>query len=218
MDRDNTKAVTSLADKKPTTLGEVRQLIGLLSYYCQFVPKFSVIANPLYELLQISGNATHFSASKVLKKSRKKSNDQLPSSTKIFWEDKRQKALKELISYLVNPPLMAYPDPSKPYILHTDKSQLGLGAVLYQQQQENKLRVTAYASRTISPSEKNYHMHSGKLELLALKQEIVEQCSGIIFTTHHHSLCTLTTTLDVPQVRYGKGPAAKSKIMVLWLL
>ena len=138
MDPNNTKAVTSLADQKPTTVGEVRQQIGLLSYYCRFIPKFSVIASPLYELLQTSVNATHFSATKVPKKSSKKSNGQLPSSTKISWEDKHQKALKELISYLVNPPLMAYPDPSKPYILHTDASQLGLGAVLCQQQ-ENKL-------------------------------------------------------------------------------
>ena len=180
MDPDNTKAVTSLADKKPTTVGEVRQLIGLLSYYRRFIPKFSVIASPLYELLQTSGNAPHLSATKVRKKPSKKSNGQLPSSTKISWEDKHQEALKELISYLVNPPLMAYPDPSKPYILHTDASQLGLGAVLYQHQ-ENKLRVIAYASRTLSPSEKSYHMHSGKLEFLALKWAIVEQFRDYLY-------------------------------------
>ena len=71
MDPDNMKAATSLADEKPTTVGEVRQLIGLLSYYLQFIPKN--FASPLYELLQTSVNATHFSATKVPKKSSKKS-------------------------------------------------------------------------------------------------------------------------------------------------
>ena len=103
MDPDDMKAVTNLADKKPTTVGEVRQLIGYLSYCCRFIPKFSVIASPLYELLQTSGNVTHFSVTKVPKKSSKKSNGQLPSSTKLSWEDKHQEALKELISCLVNP-------------------------------------------------------------------------------------------------------------------
>ena len=75
---------------------------------------------------------------------------------------------------------MAYPDPSKSYILHTDASQLGLGAVLYQQQ-EDKLQVIAYASRTLSPSEKNYHMHSGNLEFLVLKWAIVEQFQDYLY-------------------------------------
>ncbi|XP_054598006.2 uncharacterized protein [Nothobranchius furzeri] len=44
----------------------------------------------------------------------------------------------------------------------------GLGAVLYQRQDGN-LKVIAYGSKTLSPAEKRYHMHSGKLEFLALK-------------------------------------------------
>ena len=84
---------------------------------------------------------------------------------------------------------MAYSDPSKPYIVHTDANELGLGAVLYQHQ-ENKLRVTAYASRTLSPSEKNYHMHSGKHEFLALKWVIVEQ-SRHVLTNAKLNACAL---------------------------
>ena len=55
---------------------------------------------------------------------------------------------------------MAYPDFSKPYILHTDASEEGLVAVLYQEK-AGAFRVIAYGSRTLSPAEKSYHLHSG---------------------------------------------------------
>ena len=53
-----------------------------------------------------------------------------------------------------------------PFILHTDASSEELGALLYQYQ-DNQRRVIAYASRSLSPSERNYPTH--KLEFLALK-------------------------------------------------
>ena len=59
-----------------------------------------------------------------------------------------------------------------PFILHTDSSSEGLGAVLYQNQ-EGKLRVIAYASRSVSKSESNYPAH--KLEFLALKWAVCEK-------------------------------------------
>lgn len=54
------------------------------------------------------------------------------------------------------------------YLLHTDVSNDGLGAVLYQQR-DNKLRVIGYGSRTLTPAERNYHLYSGKLKFLALR-------------------------------------------------
>ena len=63
---------------------------------------------------------------------------------------------------------MAFPDYDLPFILRTDASQQGLGAVL-SQKQADCLRVIAYASRTLTPPEQNYHFHSEKLEYLALK-------------------------------------------------
>ena len=58
---------------------------------------------------------------------------------------------------------MAYPDFSLPFILHTDASEVGLGAVLYQKQ-NGKMRVIGYAFRTLNPAEQKYLLHSGKLE------------------------------------------------------
>ena len=59
-----------------------------------------------------------------------------------------------------------------PFVLHTDSSSEGLGAVLYQKQ-NGKLRVIAYASRSVSKSESHYPAH--KLEFLALKWAVCEK-------------------------------------------
>ena len=68
-------------------------------------------------------------------------------------------------------PILAYPDYQLPFVLHTDSSSEGLGAVLHQRQ-EGKLTVIAYASRSVSKSESHYPAH--KLEFLALKWAVCE--------------------------------------------
>ncbi|CAI5671134.1 unnamed protein product [Oreochromis niloticus] len=81
---------------------------------------------------------------------------------------------------LTNPPILAYPDFDLPFVLHTDASNEGLGAVLYQRQ-NNKLRVIGYGSRTLTPAERNYHLHSGKLEFLALKWAICDKFRDYLY-------------------------------------
>ena len=79
-----------------------------------------------------------------------------------------------LLDSLTSPPVLAFPDFELPFLLNTDASADGLGAVLYQRQ-HGKLRVVAFGSRSLSPSEKNYYLHSGKLEFLALKWAVTEK-------------------------------------------
>eukprot|EP00795_Rhopilema_esculentum_P008615 gene8615-14627_t len=84
---------------------------------------------------------------------------------------------------------MAYPDFSIPFVLHSDTSQEGLGAVLYQKQQ-GKMRVIGYASRTLSPAERKYHLHSVKLEFLALKCDVTEQFRDYLFSAPKFTIYT----------------------------
>ena len=79
-----------------------------------------------------------------------------------------------------NPLVMAYPDYTKPFILHTDASERGLGAALYQKQ-DGQLRVISCGSRTLTPAERNYHFHSSKLEFLALKWAITEHLRDYLY-------------------------------------
>ena len=76
-------------------------------------------------------------------------------------------------------PILGYPNPEKPFILHTDASSDGLGAVLYQKDESGQVRVIAYASRSLSKSEKNYAAH--RLEFLALKWAITEKFRDYLY-------------------------------------
>ena len=86
--------------------------------------------------------------------------------TLIEWTEAANSACETLKELCTSTPILAYPDYQLPFILHTDSSSEGLGAVLYQKQ-EGKLRVIAYASRSVSKTQANYPAH--KLEFLALK-------------------------------------------------
>ena len=90
----------------------------------------------------------------------------------INWSEAAQSAFEQLKELCVNAPILAFPNYKLPFILHTDSSTEGLGAVLYQKQ-EGKLRVIAYASRSVTKTESNYPAH--KLEFLALKWAICEK-------------------------------------------
>ena len=68
---------------------------------------------------------------------------------------------------------MAYADYMKPFQLHADANESGLGAVLYQKQANRMKSVIEYASWTLSKSEQNYDTH--KLEFLALKHSVTER-------------------------------------------
>ena len=90
-----------------------------------------------------------------------------------------QTIVNETTDYLQSPRFLVFPDFTEPFILHCDASEKGLGAVLYQKR-EGKPRVISYASRTLTDPERNYHLHSGKLEFLALKWAVTERFSDYL--------------------------------------
>ena len=102
---------------------------------------------------------------------------QSPSNQKITWTEQHQSVLEKLIDCLVQPPVMAYPKFNHPY---PDASETGLGAVLYQEQ-DGLLRVIAYGPCTLTPAERNYRLHSGKLEFLALKWAISDHVRDYLY-------------------------------------
>ena len=181
LDLSSIAPVLNLAKNPPKTVGEVRQIIGLLGYYRKYIKDFSRIAKPIYDLLTTKLAKKDIVKVKSHSRSKgKRDSGQLPSNHPINWTEEHHVALEHLTKHLTSPPVMAYPNFEEPFLLHTDASETGLGAVLYQQQ-NGVLRVIAYGSHTLSPSERNYHLHSRKLEFVALKWPICEQFQDYLY-------------------------------------
>ena len=138
-----TKSEPSVAIQEfpvPKSLKEVRQFLGLSSYYRRFIRGFAEVAHPLHSLTQ--------------------------KDAIFHWSSECQQAFKHLKDALVSPPVLAYPNFSKNFTLETDASIKGLGAVLSQLQDDSCLHPVAYASRSLSGAEKRYAIT--ELETLAV--------------------------------------------------
>ena len=77
--------------------------------------------------------------------------------------------------------VLMYANYTKPFVLHTDALTMGLGAVLYQRQEDGKERVIVYASCTLNRDECNYDVH--KLEFLALKLAVTDRFHEYLYGT-----------------------------------
>ena len=82
---------------------------------------------------------------------------------------------------------MSYLDISKPFVVHCDASEKGLGVALYQKI-EGIMNVISYESRTLTPAENYYYLQSGKLEFLALEWSVTERLWKHVIQTAIHYL------------------------------
>ena len=174
MDPKDKDAVIQLKNRSPKTIGELRQILGFIGYFRKYIPNFSRRAKTLYDLLRCVSVKQQGGKSR---KSSKKSG-QAPSSQHILWTSQNQDVLANLIETLLELRLMAYPN-LHPFMLHVDASGEGLGAVLYRKQQDWRQAPIAFASRTLTPAEKNYH--SSKQEFLVTKWAISERFKDYSF-------------------------------------
>ena len=115
-------------------------------------------------------------------KQQSEKGKQLSSKQNIIWKEEFQKIVDEIIDYLKSPEFLVFPDYNLPFTVHCDTSASGLGAVLYQKQ-DGKNRVISFASCSLTDSERKYHLHSGKLEFLALKWAVTEKFSDYLSYT-----------------------------------
>lgn len=120
MDPADTAAVRALKEKRPRTVGELRAVMGLLSYYRQYIRDFSRIANPLYALMELDPGPDKQKDRNTKTKAVKGKFKGTPSHKPITWTEKHQDILEGLIDCLVEPPILGFPDFNKSFILHTD--------------------------------------------------------------------------------------------------
>lgn len=127
---DPSKCDTVRNVSRPRCVKEVRQFLGLTSYYRRFVKGYSEIARPIYDLTK--------------------------ANAKWNWDGNCETAFQTLKEKLTTAPVLAFPDVNGgQFILDCDASNSGIGAVL-SQLQDGAEKVIAYASRTLSPAEQKY--------------------------------------------------------------
>ncbi|GBG87834.1 hypothetical protein CBR_g45990 [Chara braunii] len=127
----------------PRTLTELRSFLGLANYYRKFVRNFSTIAAPLRRLLR--------------------------KETIWKWDKDCTSAMKKLKQALIEYPVLKVANPSLPFVVATDASQYGIGAVL-QQDDGNGYRPVEFMSARM-PSEK-VATSTYERELYALRQAL----------------------------------------------
>ena len=150
MDPKKVEAVKNWA--VPKTVTDIRSFLGFTNYYRRFIKDYAKVAKPLNTLI---------SGENVTKKKKP-----------IEWNEEYERAFDRLRELCTSTPILALADYKKEFQLHTDVSELGLGGVLYQRDDRGVQRVIAYASQSLSHTERNYPAH--KLEFLASKWAIMD--------------------------------------------
>ena len=126
---DKVKAIQDMP--VPTTKRKVRSLIGFLNFYRRFIPHFSEIASPLTDLTAKS------------------------APNKVIWTDQHQQAFDTLKKVIITYPVLRNPDFDKMFILQTDSSDRGIGAVLLQEFNGTKLPIL-FISKKLLFRERQY--------------------------------------------------------------
>ena len=163
----------------PKNKQQVQSFLGFVNYYRKFIKDCSLIAKPLTELTK---------------------------KTEYRWNDAQMESFERLKESLCSAPVLRTFDVNLPIFVTTDASQYAIGAVL-EQEESNKRRPVAFASRTLNDAEQNYAAH--ERELLAIVDTLKwwrVYLYGNFFTVHtdHYPLRYLETqdTLSQRQVRW----------------
>ena len=125
------KVVSIRKCQRPCTKKQVRSFLGLIGYYRNFIPNFSAVSAPLSDLTKKG------------------------QPNKVRWQDEQENAFNALIQELSKSPILCLTNFERQFILRTDASDLGIGAVLLQENGEYKLPV-AYASKKLLDRERRY--------------------------------------------------------------
>ena len=125
VDSEKIKAVQDFP--VPRNIKELQRFLGMTGWYHRFVPRFSQVSEPLTALKR--------------------------KGAKFIWTSSCQEACETLKQCLVSPPILGHPDFNLPFIVYTDASDVGLGAVLAQQTGLGTEQVLAFASRTLNQAE-----------------------------------------------------------------
>ena len=149
----------------PSNKKDIQVFLGMMGYYCQFIPNFSKHAEPIFRLLK--------------------------KEAEFAWTEQCKIAFEYLKKCLVTNPILAYPDFEKEFIVQTDASQTAVGAVLSQIGADNLEHPVSFCSRTLNNHERNYSVTEREcLAVIYACKQFRSYIHGTHFTvvTDHASL------------------------------
>ncbi|KAL2035927.1 hypothetical protein VTO58DRAFT_101845 [Aureobasidium pullulans] len=174
----------------PSNAQQVRQFLGLASYYRRYIQGFAKLAAPLSDLLKEED------ADLRAKKRRP-----------ISWNAQCTVSFKTLKEALATGPVLVAPDKDKPYTVETDASEWAIGSVLYQEGQDNKLHPVAFGGRKLRNAELNYPVHEKEgpaiKEALRQWEHYIQNGFTTVILTDHESLKYLQT-MKTPSKRVAR--------------
>ena len=150
----------------------MRSFLGFANYHRRFVKDFAKIANPLTQLTR--------------------------QGRPFEWDEKCQTSFQTLRDSLSTNPVLSHPIPDAPFVLDTDASAFALGGVLSQQFGDTE-KVVAYASQTMTKSQKNYcTTHRELLAVVQMTQHFKHYLWGrrFLLRTDHASIRWLLNYKD----------------------
>ena len=115
--------------KIPSPTGKVALMsfIGALNFYIKFIEKLHINLKPFYGLLH--------------------------ENTPWRWTDEHESLFQKLKMSLTSETELTIPNTKRPFFITVDASLIGLGAVLFQLKEQNKMKVISYNSRILKPQE-----------------------------------------------------------------
>ncbi|MCI4392739.1 hypothetical protein PGIGA_G00149220 [Pangasianodon gigas] len=145
MDPKKTQAVREWPT--PSTIKEVQRFLGFANFYRKFIRDFNSVAAPISALTK-------------------------KSTCPFLWTREADKAFKNLKQCFSSAPILTLPDPTLPFIVEVDASDVAIGAILSQRSTDGKLHPCAFLSHRLTPTESRYDV--GDRELLAVKLALEE--------------------------------------------
>ena len=118
--------------KIPSPNGKVALMsfIGALNFYTKFIEKLHINLKPFYDLLH--------------------------ENTPWKWTDEHESLFQKLKMSLTSETELTIPNTKHPFFITVDASLIGLGAVLFQLNEQNKMKVMSYNYRILNPQEQNF--------------------------------------------------------------
>lgn len=166
---------TSAIEEFPTpkTKRQVRGFLGLAGWYRRFIADFATLAAPLSDCLK---------------------------GEKFKFSEEASASFEKLKSALISPPILAQPNFNKKFYLQCDASNLGIGAVLFQKDEENREQPLYFYSSKLTTAEKNYSVTEREcLAVIKAIKKFRPYIEGYHFDiiTDHNSLKWLMNTKDL---------------------